>query len=176
MTKTTNTRQLREMVSEMLKARGVELQIVIDVCSAITRFLDDTKDGHDPVKVREEIVNAVWVGIEGNQPFEKMRQRIMGALHINLSENPTWNLVVGHCLKQAEAGQTIEQYAAACEANPFGMPKPFQMAQKPQIIIDTWPQAFVEEPERPEYKRIEPEDPSEFVPRPAHLTPRIPRG
>lgn len=151
MTKTTSNRQLRETIGSVLRFNGIDsLKVEADVCSAVTRFLDEVRDGRDPVKVRADIEKAFWNGIEDSQPFEKMKQRIMDALHINLSENKSWGGVIAHCLKKDSEGQTIERFAAACEANPFGMPKPFQIAQKPELIRDTWPLAFPKDiaPER----------------------------
>lgn len=146
MTKATATRQLRELIGDVLKANGIDnIKAEMDVASAVQRFLAEVKTGRDPVELRDEIGKELWKGITGIQPIEKMKQRIADALRINISENPTWGRVVLHCLRRDEQGEHIEQYAAACADNPFGMPKPFQIAQKPQLIVETWPLAFTHE-------------------------------
>ncbi len=143
MTRTTNTRQLRETVGAVLKANGIDsLKVEADICTAVMQFFREVQYGRDPAKVREEIAQAYWNGIVDKQPFEKMRQRIMDALHINIEGDPNWEPVINFCVNQDARGETIERFAAACAENPFEMPKPFQIAQKPNIITKVWPQAF----------------------------------
>lgn len=174
MTVTTDTRQLRLTISAFLKARGIDnLELESEITLAARAFFEGTKQGRDPVTVREELTKSLWSGLENALPIEKMKQRIMDSLRINISDNKVWEAVLKHCVKQDEAGEPFETYAAAVRDNPYEMPKAFQIASNPNLIILTWKLAFSPAPkveDRPEYRHLEPEEEKIYVENPYRKT------
>lgn len=143
-TPTTNRRQLRLTINAVLEKYKIDnLALEGVLTDAITKFVDDTKAGKDPVKVRLSILDGILHFSGKYHDYELMTERVEVALRLHPDGGDAWNAVVDHCNKKLELSQTIEQYAEWLAADKFNSPKAHQIAQNPKIIITTWPQAFV---------------------------------
>jgi hypothetical protein len=143
MTQTTDSRQLRLTVESILsKYRIDNLQLSIEIVDAVKTFFAETKTGHNPAEVRQKIAEAIEIGERNASAREDMRNRIEIALHLNLLPNAEG--MIDFCLRKEKEGQTIEEYAEWCRRDPYNSPKAHQIANKPDLVISTWPQAFVQ--------------------------------
>jgi len=66
---------------------------------------------------------------------------------------PGWETVVKTIIKREAEGQLLQTYIDWCKAHPFDAPKVGQIAQRPTIILDTWPAAFGPTEPLPKYYR-----------------------
>jgi len=182
MTKSTDTKNIKQIVQGlMMKHNLVDsdgnpiLVIEVDFVGAWTRYVNEREEGLTPAESREKLVREYgvlgFVGVS-NKVAEKMRmtQLIMDTIHLNVDEGRSeWARVVNFCLEMESKGQTIKQYQEWREGDVFNSPKAHQIAQRPIIIKETWPQAFVEvkeSPDRPEYQKFVAPPEEEFVPNP----------
>jgi len=150
MTPTTNKRQLRLTISAVLEKYKIEnLALEGVLTDAITKYVDETKAGKDPVKVRLSILDGILHFAGKYHEYELMTERVEKALRLHPDGSDNWNAVIDHCNARLKDGQTIEQYAAWLEADKFNSPKAHQIAIKPGIIITTWPQAFATSKQAP---------------------------
>lgn len=139
----TNKRQLRLTINAVLEKYKIEnLALEGVLTDTITKYVDDTKAGKDPVKVRLSILDGILHFAGKYHEYELMNERVEKALRLHPDGSDNWNAVIDHCNTKLLAGQTIEQYAAWLAADQYNSPKAHQIALNPKVIIATWPQAF----------------------------------
>jgi hypothetical protein len=156
------------------------LQLSIDLASAMKSFFDDTRAGENPVDVRKRIEIALRTGADRASKMDELEGRIKFAT--GLSVNERWYLdgIMDFLMARELQGQTIEAFATACSADPFNMPKFFKIAERPSLIKDCWGLAF--QPKRDSYVRPEyqihktDETPAPYVPAPRRPVLSKPAG
>lgn len=141
---TTINRQLSLLVQGVFKKYNVDnLQMEIDLVSSFQRMF--TEGGRDPAKLaklREEILESMLM--QGRYENDKalMEGRVKACMGISIDGRSRYEDMVSFLVKKDAEGQTVEQYAAWCRENPFEAPKPFQISQRPDLLIETWNMAF----------------------------------
>lgn len=93
---------------------------------------------------KKDPVDFILTSSEKEQAYKAMEERVFKST--GLAVNETWRRerVIDFLIEKDAAGETIEIFAAKCKADPFNMPKWFQIAQKPSLLKDTWGLAFVQ--------------------------------
>ena len=153
MTLTTDSRQLRLLIDSVLSKHQIDnLELSMLLVQACQEFFAETKQGHDPVEVRQKIAEAIGVGEANVSRQETMRTRIEKALVLTLLPNA--ESLIDFCLKKDAKGETIERYAAWCKADPYNSPKAHQVINNPLLVIGTWPQAFTVPEDTSEYRTL----------------------
>jgi hypothetical protein len=90
---------------------------------------------------------------------------VMG-LDFGSEDNTDWSDLLTFLVKAAAQGQTIKAYAEWCTADPYNSPKKHQIAQKPLLVKQTWPSAFVKSVQPLQSVLID----SDGIPRPTNMT------
>jgi len=172
MTKTTDLRQLRMTIDSILTKYGIDnLQLSIDLSSAVRTYFNETTAGNSPVDVRKRIEESMQVGAVRAEKLDAMESRIHEAMGLRVSEEWHRAGVINFLIAQDAKGKTIEVFAEQCRKHPYSMPKPYQIAQKPSLLISDWDLAFLgvtvkkTDEEMPAYKPYVRDD-SKAVPNP----------
>lgn len=147
MTKSTDTKNITQIVKGILKRNYVadSLQLEIDLVSAWKRYLFEREEGLSPAETREKITKEI--GFFGVEHIERARmmQLLMDTLGVDVDEGtPEWIAVINHCIEAEKNNQTVRDYRAWMNADPYNSPKKHQIAQNPLLIKQTWRSAFEE--------------------------------
>lgn len=148
MTIGTDSRNITKIVREILTLNQVDsLKLEMDLVGAWTRYVNARDTGLTPAEARTRITSDDVLGFIGVSDAvrerARMRQVIEETLKLNINEDkPEWVTVIEFCLKMEKQGQTIKKYQEWREKDVFNSPKAHQIAQKPTLLKDTWPQAF----------------------------------
>jgi hypothetical protein len=141
---TSINRQLTLLVQGILGKHKVDsLQLEVDLVSSLQRMW--TEGGRDPSKltsIREDILKSMLAGGLKEHKMAEMEGRVRAALSINIDGRSRYEDMLKFILKKDEQGQTIEQYAKWIRENPYDAPKPFKIAEKPDMLMLTWDMAF----------------------------------
>lgn len=178
MTETTDSRQIRLLISGILSKYEIDnLQLEIDLASAAKRYMDERRKDKDKASVRARILMDMDIATAKASRNEAMESRIFKATGLYVNERWYKDGIMSFLINQDELGKTIEKFAETCKANPYTMPKFFKIAERPQLLRDTWGLVFSaqSDPEEyhPEYKKFVPEDEGvQYAPPPA-TRPRI---
>jgi len=146
MTKTTDKRQITSMVKQILASNSIDnLKLEIDLISAFEFYVVGRRAGRNIAELRQEIVESVERGTRAANERDAMEERIRRALGVNPATTPAlWDAVIPFLIKADKKNETIERFARECEADPYGMPKTHQIANKPTLIMAVWPKVFRE--------------------------------
>lgn len=143
MTKTTDSRQIGMLIRGILSKHGIDnLQVEIDLSSAMHRYIHERAQGRDLAHIREEILKDMQAGAGMAEKNTDMENRIFQAMRLYVNDRWYRDGVIDFLLEKDRRGQTIEQFAAACNADPFNMPKFFKIAERPVYLKETWGLAF----------------------------------
>jgi hypothetical protein len=144
---TTDKRQITELVKPILEKHGIDsLQLEIDLIGAFWRYVVERKAGRDIAQVRIDILKDMQVGATRVTEREAMESTIRSALGIDPTATPAiWDTVIDFLLKAEKRGERLAEFAQACIADPYGMPKAHQIAQKPSLIQSMWPKVSFSE-------------------------------
>jgi hypothetical protein len=155
---TTISRQISLLVKGILdKYKIDDLQLEIDLVASFQRMF--TEGGKDPEKlsrIREDVLSSMLQGAAAENELAKMEGRVKRAMKISCDGRSRYSDMLRFLVKKDVEGQTVEQYAKWCESNPFNAPKFFQIADRPDRLMETWEMAFVEQVDeiRPEYIKV----------------------
>lgn len=142
---TTINRQLTLLVEGATKKYEIDnFQFEVDLVSALQRMW--TEGGRDPsklVKIREEIEAAWFKGARDLDKLSAMEARVKACMGISIDGRSRYEDMLKFLIKKEGEGQTVEQYAAWCIANPIYAPKFFQIALRPDVLEETWNMAFM---------------------------------
>lgn len=161
MTQSTDSRNISKLVKDILASNQIDnLKLEVDIVSAWKRYVAMRDDGKSPAETREKIVEEMgllgFIGVSDLvRERIRMQQIIMDTMSLNVEEsNSDWEAVIDFCLKMEKQGQTVKQYQQWRTTDVFNSPKSHQIALKPRLIKDTWPQAFqTVQKETPEVKK-----------------------
>lgn len=140
----TDKRQIEFLVKGILQKHGIAPLIVeIDLVCAFDSYLKGRYKKEEPADLRVKILNSLQAGQQTTGEREAMENRIKLALGIDPRTTPdNWDAVIKFLIKAEKQNETIERFAMACEADPYGMPKTHQIANKPSMIQAVWPKVF----------------------------------
>ena len=146
MTQTTANRQLTLLVSGVLRKHKIDnLQLEIDLVSSIHRMYDEAgRDVSKMVSIREEILDSFLAGAAKENEITSMEKRVKDCMGISIDGRSRYENMLKFLVKKEEQGQKVEQYAKWCKENSFERPKPFQIASRPALLMETWTMAFPE--------------------------------
>lgn len=144
-------------IDSILAKYGIDnLQLSMDMATAARTFFTETEAGNDPVTVRQRIEAAMQTGATRAARMDDMESRVYRATGLRVSDGWHRDGVMAFLLSRDAEGQTIEKFAQACRADPFGMPKFHQIAAKPALLIANWGLAFMDTKKtdevQPQYK------------------------
>jgi hypothetical protein len=144
MTKSTDTKNITAIVKGILKRNGIDnLKAEIDLISAWMRYLFEREEGSTPAETRAKIAEALGFFGDTHTDRARMLQLIMDTLGVEVDESqPEWKTVISFCLDAEKKNQTISDYRAWMNSDPFNSPKKHQIANSPLIIKKTWASAF----------------------------------
>lgn len=145
MTKTTDTRQLRLMISDLLNAHGIDnLALEMLLVDGVRTFFEETKH-HDPVKVREQIINSLISGTQRATKLGELEDMIRQRVHINPTTRE-WQDFIAWAAKQKEPLSGFLTWWLSDEWNLLHPPA------RPDVWYVKWPLAFENVfPETPVY-------------------------
>ena len=157
MTTGTDSRNIKIIIQSLLQKQSIDnLQLEADLFGAWMRYINEREVGLTPAEVRAKIT-AEYNGVGISQSMitrNKLKERMETALGMNIDEGVrNWEVVINHCLKKDEDGETIEKFCAWCIADKFNSPKKHQIAQNPLLIKTMWRSAFSKD-ENIEYTRL----------------------
>lgn len=155
MTESTDKRQITLLVKGLMQKHGLTaLQVEIDFVSAFWRYITERKAGRDISRVREDILNDLQIAAANATKQENMESRVKFSTGLSVDESWYREGVIAFLIARDLDGQTVEKFAEACRADPFNMPKFFQIAAQPALIRKNWGLAFQKtvSPARPEYQ------------------------
>jgi hypothetical protein len=150
MTQTTVNRQLTLLVQGVLKKYEIDnLQLEIDIIASVHRlFSEGGKDPAKMVKIREEILSSMLAGAAKENVVVEMESRVKVSMNLETGGQARYEDMLRFLVKKDGEGQPVERYAQWCKENPYEAPKSFQIAIRPNLLMETWSMAF---PERKEY-------------------------
>lgn len=179
MTKSTDSRNIRQLVNSILVSYGIDdLALESNLSSGLLRYLQErmTNRGRDKAAIRAEILAELQIGATKATTNDAMESRIFQATGLYVNERWHTDGVIAFLIEKDAQGETIEQFAKACKDDPFTMPKFFKIAEKPSYLKDTWGLAnFAEHQEEkpPVFVRYDPEEDKQYAPPPENSRPRI---
>ena len=91
---------------------------------------------------RKDPVDWVLGNAEKEGAITSMQERTSKALGLDVSGS-RFDKMVSFLMQKDRQGETIEVYAAWMKADPYNSPKTHQIAQRPDIVRETWAAAFV---------------------------------
>lgn len=140
----TDKRNIEFLVKGILQKHGIDSLIVeIDLICAFDTYLKGRYKKEEPADLRIEILKSLQAGFEKSDERDAMEERIKRALGVDPKTTPAlWDSVINFLIKAEKQNETIERFAMACEADPYGMPKTHQIANKPTMIQAVWPKVF----------------------------------
>jgi hypothetical protein len=140
----TDKRQIEFLVRGILQKHGIDSLIIeIDLICAFDTYLKGRYKKEEPADLRVKILQSIGAGQERTNERDAMEERIKRALGIDPSTTPAlWDTVINFLIKAEKQNETIERFAIACEADPYGMPKTHQIANRPTMIQAVWPKVF----------------------------------
>jgi hypothetical protein len=109
----------------------------------------EREEGLTPGESKDKI--AAEFGFFGTAHTDKARmlQLLMDTLGVEVDENkPEWMTVINFCLDAEKKNQTVSDYRAWMNSDPYNSPKKHQIAQNPLLIKQTWLSAFEAKPEK----------------------------
>lgn len=141
---TTDKRQIEFLVKGILEKHKIDSLIIeVDLICAFDRFLKGRYKNQNPADLRVSILQSLGAGQEKTSERDAMEARIKRALGIDPTTTPAlWDAVINFLIAADKRHESIERFATACEADPYGMPKTHQIANKPTIIQAVWPKVF----------------------------------
>jgi len=146
MTETTDKRQITMLVKGILSKYGIDnLACEMVLIDSFWQYVTERKAGKPIAEIRADILRDLEIGVEKKTKNDEMESRIFQATGLYVSDKWYLDGVIDFLIKHERAGETIETFAERCKADPFTMPKFFQIAQKPSLLRDTWGLAFVDE-------------------------------
>lgn len=170
MTQTTAHRQLSILVRGILESYKIDnLQLEIDLIASVHRMYQES--GKDPSKMaalREEILAGMLKGASEENELAQMETRVKKSMTISCDGRSRYSEMLRFLVKRDRDGQPVEKYAEWCKNNPFTAPKFFKIADRPDLLMETWEMAFIEAEKeiRPEYKKVEHVEETAAVPNP----------
>lgn len=144
MTETTGKRQITKLVNGIFTKFGIDnLACEMVLTDAFWRYVTERKTGKSIAEIRADILRDLEISGEKKAKNDEMESRIFQAT--GLYVNDKWYLdgIIDFLQKHDALGETIETFAERCKADPYNMPKFFQIAQKPTLLRDTWGLAFI---------------------------------
>jgi hypothetical protein len=140
----TDKRQIEFLVKGILQKHKIDSLIVeIDLVCAFDMFLKGRYKKQDPADLRVSILQSLAAGQEKTSERDAMEARIKRALGIDPTTTPAlWDTVINFLIAADKRNESIERFAMACDADPYGMPKTHQIANKPTMIQAVWPKVF----------------------------------
>jgi hypothetical protein len=140
----TDKRQIEFLVKGILQKHGIDSLIVeIDLICAFDMYLKGRYKKEEPADLRVSILKSIQAGNEKTNERDALEDRIKQSLGIDPRTTPAlWDTVINFLIKAEKQNETIERFAMACEADPYGMPKTHQIANKPTLIQAVWPHVF----------------------------------
>ena len=143
MTKTTDSRQIGLLVGGILQHYGIDnLQLEIDLSSAVKRYFDERYKSGDKAGIRERIMKDMEVAAANAKQKEQMEVRVMSAIGINASGERFSNMI-DWLIKEEEEGKTIEGFKSWWDKqNEFKRPALWKISDRPALLHELWPSAF----------------------------------
>jgi hypothetical protein len=137
----TDRRALRIIIGAIMEGWNIENKLLADnLTDAFIAFETKTRQNVPTEKAKKDIIEFYLTGLPGIRAKDSLLNRIYKAMRLHPD---TWpEDLINFISRKDEQGQTIEQYAAWCERDKYNSPKAHQIAQNPNIIRVTWPQAF----------------------------------
>lgn len=178
MSQTTFNRQLTLLVQGILKSYQIDnLQLEMDIVSAVRRLTEEKKDPAKMVEVRGDILSSLLQGARAENELTSMEARVKKVMGISIDGRSRFDEMLRFLIKKDKEGQTVEQYAEWCKEHPYDAPKFFKIADRPALLVETWNMAFIEprKESRPEYEKVEHVEEVQAVPNP-YKKPAILRG
>lgn len=155
---TSISRQISLLVKGILERYKIDnLQLEIDLASSFQRmFTEGGKDPEKLSKVREDILSSFQKELDKANELIDMETRVSRAMGISTDGRSRYDTMLRFLVRKDKDGQKIEDYAKWCKDNPFTAPKPFKIAERPDLLMETWTMAFVEKADevRPEYQKV----------------------
>lgn len=143
---TTINRQISLLVKGILFKYQIDnLQLEIDLVSSFQRMV--LEGGKDPSKfsnIREDILDAMLANAKIENDKAIMEGRVKRSMGFSIDGRARYDDMLKFLLKKDAEGQTVEEYARWCNANPYDAPKFFKIAEKPDTLMVTWSMAFPE--------------------------------
>ena len=153
MTISTDTKNIRKIVRVILERNGIyalgidDLRLEVELFSAWVRYVNARDEGLTPAESRQKIADEFTETGQSaaGQNRNIVRQEFMDVMGLDFGseDNTDWSDLLTFLVKAAAQGQTIKAYAEWCTADPYNSPKKHQIAQKPLLVKQTWPSAFV---------------------------------
>lgn len=167
MTQTTLHRQLSILIGGILSSYKIDnLQLEIDLVSSVHRMVHE-KDPRKWVEVREDVLAGLLKGAFEENEMAQMETRVKKSMKISCDGRSRYSEMLRFLMKKDKEGQTVEKYAQWCESNPFSAPKFFQIADRPDRLMETWEMAFVEQADESMiYKKVANVEEEKAVPNP----------
>jgi len=147
MTQTTIKRQVTLLVKGLLQKHAIDhLQLEIELVEGVWGFITEVRKGRDAATVRAEILAALKANEAQVTKDAELESRIFKALGLYVNEQWYKSDVIAFLHKREAEGQTVEEFAEACKADPFTMPKFYEIAKNPEYLRTVWGMAFVNKP------------------------------
>lgn len=154
MTETTDSRQIGMMTQAILAKYQVDnLQLEIDLSSALLAYLREKQAGTPTGKIREKVLAAMEIAAAKSTKYDDMARRVKQALGLEVTGRSRYDGMMEFLLKRDAAGEAIEVYSQWQNDNPYKAPASFKIAERPELLEETWGMAFVKKTDerRPEY-------------------------
>jgi len=158
MTQSTDKKNIEKIVKGILFNNGIDnLKAEIDLIEVWWRYVTEREEGLSPAEARLKIAqefNGTGQSEKG-QERNITRQEFMDVMKINVGDSTDWNSLLDFLIKAKAKGETIQQFADWCKADPYNSPKIHQIAQKPLLVKQVWAAAFFKEEKKDsDYTRL----------------------
>lgn len=146
MTIGTDSRNITKIIRALLKKYDVDnLELEASLVGSMIRYVNERDAGETPAQARERVagdfLEVSFLSAEA-LAIQKAKQTFEDVMKLNSGNSPQWDELFSFLARMEAQGQTIAQYSAWCQSDPFNSPKAHQIAQKPLLVKSTWRMAF----------------------------------
>jgi len=147
MTLSTDKKNIEKIVRGILELNKVDnLRLEIDIVCAWHKYVTQREGGLTPAESRLQIMgeyNELGISAKG-QERNQMKQEFMDVMKLDFGgeDSADWSILLTFLIDAKSKGETIQQFADWCKADPYNSPKLHQIAQKPLLVKQVWRSAF----------------------------------
>lgn len=136
---------IRHAISGVLAEFGIDnLELEMRLSTSVYGFFVRLQNGEDPLLVQADMMDAYFASHAEEKFREELIIRIGKALGLNITNEDKWDKTLKFLIrKEKEKSQTVEGFANWLEEYKFGPPA-WKIAERPERIIENWPQAYPE--------------------------------
>ena len=145
MTKTTDSRQISLLIGGILQHYKIDdLQLEIDLSSAVKRYFDERYKSTDKADIRARILKDMEIAAVKAMENETMCGRIKQAL--GFEPNGRHEELISWLITKDKSGQSIEKFRAWWDKeNEFKRPALWKFGDRPTFLKEVWVSAFPNE-------------------------------